>query len=193
MAGPGILGTLAFAPLVIWLFYGTDFAPAAEILRWLCVGMILRVVTWPMGFIIVARGERKIFFWTEVLGNAGYTAFVWLGMRTFGLNGTGIAFFALNVLHFGVVYFVVRRMTGFRWSAEARQLALVFVPLVATIFTVGCFRSPVWTALVGTIVLIPAGLYSVKTLCTLVPMERLPRAAQKVIRFLHLEPASGNK
>jgi PST family polysaccharide transporter len=192
LAGPGILGTLAFAPLAIFLFYRADFAPAADILRWLCLGMILRVVTWPMGFIIVARGERKIFLWTEVLANAGYAGFVWLGLRMFGLNGTGIAFFALNVLHYSVVYFVVRRLTGFRWSSAARKLALVFIPLVAAIFAAGCFLSPIQSAIVGLVLLVPAGLYSVKTLCALVPMDRLPGVAQKVIRLLRLEPSSGN-
>ena len=41
LAGPGVLGTLTFAPLVIQLFYSAKFGPAVEILRWICLGMIL--------------------------------------------------------------------------------------------------------------------------------------------------------
>src|SRR5439155_6804368 len=134
MAGPGILATLTFAPLIIPLFYRADFAPATEILRWICLGMMLRVVTWPMGFIIIAQGARKIFFWTEILANAGYAGLAWLGVRVFGLKGTGIAFFALYLVHFIVVYLLVRRLSGFRWSVSNRQLAFLFMPLIAANF-----------------------------------------------------------
>jgi antigen flippase len=190
MAGPGILGTLTFAPLIITLFYRADFAPAAEILRWICLGMMLRVVTWPMGFIIVARGERKIFFWTEVLANGGYAALVWGGVLLFGLKGTGIAFFALYLVHFSVVYALVRHLTGFRWSAANRQLALLFMPLVALIFAGWYVLPPMGAVILGAVVTVPTGVYSLKTVCTLIPMERLPRIAQRLIRFLRLSPAN---
>jgi antigen flippase len=190
MAGPGILGTLTFAPLIITLFYRADFAPAAEILRWICLGMMLRVVTWPMGFIIVAKGARKIFFWTEVLANAGYAGLVWAGVQVFGLKGTGIAFFALYLIHFTVVYLIVRRLSGFRWSSSNRQLALLFIPLVGVIF-IGWYLLPLAGAVIlGTVVTLPTGIYSLKLLCTLVPLDRLPRAAQKLVRLFRLAPAN---
>ena len=49
-----MLATLTFAPLVIALFYAAKFAPAVGILRWVCLGITLRVISWPMGFIIIA-------------------------------------------------------------------------------------------------------------------------------------------
>ena len=59
LAGPGVLGTLTFAPLVIQLFYSARFGPAVEILRWICLGMMLRVASWPMGYILLAKGARQ--------------------------------------------------------------------------------------------------------------------------------------
>jgi enterobacterial common antigen flippase len=188
MAGPGILATLTFAPLVIALFYRPDFAPAAIVLRWLCLGMILRVVSWPMGFLIIAKDERTIFFWTELLSNGAYTAFVWLGVQTFGLAGTGMAFFALYVLNFAMVYLIVRRMTGFRWSAENGQLTLLFVPLVTVVFSSWYLMPPTAALIVGSLATVGSGIYSLRTLCRLLPLERFPRIAQKVIKFLRLMP-----
>jgi Membrane protein involved in the export of O-antigen and teichoic acid len=188
MAGPAILGALSLAPLGIMLFYSQKFGGGVEILRWLCLGMFLRVLTWPMGFIIVAKGERKIFFWTEILTNLGYVALVWVGIKTVGLNGTGMAFFALYVFNSIVVYVIVRRLTGFSWSAENRKLALVFIPLVGIVFVSWYFLPPVWAAVVGTALTIPAGYFSMKTLCRLVPLERLPKGARKIISLLGLAP-----
>src|SRR5260370_11437708 len=66
LAGPGIIATLTLAPIVLALFYSSKFGGAVEILRWICLGVALRVITWPMGYIIVAKGEQGIFFWSEL-------------------------------------------------------------------------------------------------------------------------------
>ena len=52
--------------------------------------MMLRVVVWPVGFIVLAKGAKKIFFWTELLTNSAYAGLVWIGVQLFGLPGTGI-------------------------------------------------------------------------------------------------------
>jgi O-antigen/teichoic acid export membrane protein len=46
LAGPGIAATLALAPVVVWLLYSAEFQAAIEVLRWVCLGMMLRVVSW---------------------------------------------------------------------------------------------------------------------------------------------------
>src|ERR1700731_5511528 len=60
------MATLTLAPLVIVLFYSSKFQEAVEVLRWLCLGMALRVISWPMGFIIIAKGAQSLFFWSEL-------------------------------------------------------------------------------------------------------------------------------
>ena len=62
LAGPGVIATLTFAPVVIALFYSAKFHATVEILRWICLGMTLRVITWPMGFIILAKGASKYLY-----------------------------------------------------------------------------------------------------------------------------------
>ena len=62
LAGPGVLATLTFACIVISLFYSAKFEPAVGLLRWFCLGLTLRVITWPMGFIILAKGAPKAYF-----------------------------------------------------------------------------------------------------------------------------------
>jgi PST family polysaccharide transporter len=186
MAGPAILGVLSLAPLAIMLFYSAKFGGAVEILRWLCLGMFLRVLTWPMGFIILAKNERKIFFWSEILTNIGYVALVWAGIKTFGLAGTGMAFFALYVVNGSVVFFIVNRLTGFAWSGPNKKLALVFIPLVGIVFGSWYLLPKVAAAVLGTALTIPAGYFSMKMLCRLIPLERLPKAAKKMISLLRL-------
>ncbi|MEK1931290.1 MAG: O-antigen translocase, partial [Pararhizobium sp.] len=78
LAGPGVLATLTFAPFVMWLFYSPEFYAAADLLRWICLGMLLRIIAWPMGYIVLAKGEETIFFWTEVAATAVHIGLAWL-------------------------------------------------------------------------------------------------------------------
>ena len=55
--------------MVIELFYSAKFGPAVEILRWICLGMMLRVASWPLGYVLIAKGEGMLFFWTELVSN----------------------------------------------------------------------------------------------------------------------------
>jgi enterobacterial common antigen flippase len=191
LAGPGILGTLTFAPLVIQVFYSAKFGPAVEILRWICLGMILRVATWPMGFIPVAKGSRQVFFWSELAGNAVQVGFVWFCVRRFGLNGTGIAFFGSYVFFWFLVYAIVRSMSGFRWSAANKVIGLLYAVLIGGVFVAWYLLPHPAVVASGAVITLLAGIYSMRKLCTLVPLERLPPLVQRCIIFLRLAPSSG--
>jgi len=188
IAGPGVLGTLTFAPLVIQLFYSTKFGPAVEVLRWICLGMILRVASWPMGFVLGAKGIRRTIFLSEFAGHASQLAFAWVGVHYFGLNGTGIAFFAGYVFYWFLIYMIVRSVSGFRWSAANKKLGLLFGVLISAVF-VGWYFVPRPVMVVGGVVItLVAGIYSLKILCALVPLERFPRPAQRLLLLLKLVP-----
>jgi enterobacterial common antigen flippase len=190
LAGPGVIATLTFAPLVIWLFYSSSFAPAVEILRWICLGMMLRVASWPMAFILVAKGERKLYFGTELLSNGLFVFLVWAGLTVFGLKGSGIAFFGLYATYWIGIYLVVRRLCGFRWSGANLRLAALFAPAIATVFVGWYFLPHIATAIIGVALTLSAGFYSLKTLCTLVSIERLPRMVQRLIALFRLAPSN---
>lgn len=112
LAGPGVIATLAVAPLVLSIFYTAEFHAAVWLLRWICLGMTLRVIAWPLGFIIVARGAQQIFFWTEVAATAVHIGLAWLFVRFFGIAGAGAAFFGLYVWHGILIYVIVRQVSG---------------------------------------------------------------------------------
>jgi enterobacterial common antigen flippase len=175
LAGPGVIATLTCAPLVIAIFYDTSFVGAVEPLRWICLGMVLRVIAWPMAFIILAKGERNIFFWTEVAATLVHVGLAFLLIKRFGLAGATMAFFGLYIWHGIVMYVIVRRVTGFRWSSANRQDALLFLPLIGLVFC-GFLMLPMWIATaVGIAAILVSGVYSLRVICRLVSLDRAPR------------------
>jgi antigen flippase len=175
LAGPGIIATLTLAPLVIALFYSAAFRPAVDLLRWICLGMTLRLVAFPMGYIVLAKGAQKIFFWTEVAATLVHVGLAWLLVTRFGVNGSGAAFFGLYVWHGVLMYAIVQRLSGFHWSAPNRKLGLIFIPLTGLVFA-GFYLLPAWLATTaGVLAVALSGIYSVHTLLELLPLDSVPR------------------
>ncbi len=184
LAGAGVVATLTLASWVIAIFYTAEFAPAVEVLRWMSLGMLLRVACWPMGFILVAKGAGKLFFWTEVASSLIQVGLVWGGVRWFGLTGTGIAFFGLYAVYFVGIYLIVNRLYGFRWSAANGRLARLFVPLVAGVF-VGPYLLPATAAMIlGGVATVFLAVHALRTLGSLIPQGKLPSTVQKILKRL---------
>ena len=186
LAGPGVFGTLTFAPLIVQLFYSQRFEPAVEILRWICLGMMLRVACWPMGFILLAKGAGKLFFWTEVVSSCLQVGLVFGGVFVFGLKGAGIAFFALYAFYTLGIYVVVRRLSGFKWSQANRQLGLFLLPLLASVFAAWYILPLSGALLVGVLATLVTSIYSLKMLCKLLPPDKLPPAVRAALRLCGL-------
>jgi antigen flippase len=189
LAGPGLLATLTFAPLVISLLYTAQFQPAVEIFRWICLGMMLRVVTWPIGLIQLAKGKRNVFLGLQFITSTLHVGLVWLCLQLFGLVGAGVAFFVLFLIHLPIVRWVARELSGFRWSSANRRLAVLFALLSAVVFSSWYMLRPGLSILLGSFITLFAGIYSLRVLCSFVPIQRLPPAAQKLAAIFRLVPA----
>lgn len=183
LAGPGVIATLTFAPLVIAVFYSTKFGAAVEILRWICLGAMLQVISWPMGFIIVAKGRQVIYFCTEFAWTVVSLGLAWICVTKFGLKGAGIAFFASYVFHALLIYPIVNRLSGFCWSGENIRTGLLFLSVIAAVFG-GFYVLPLYVAVAsGTLAFALSGAYSIRVLLKLLPMDRVPRFLQPLLLF----------
>ena len=131
LATPGVIATLTYAPIVITAFYSSRFAAASEMPRWTCLGVALQVVTWPMGFIAVAKGKQALFFLSELAYSVVALGLAWACVHAFGLTGAGIAFFGSYIFHTVLTYPIARLLSGFRWSNENRMTGLVLGSLIA--------------------------------------------------------------
>lgn len=175
LAAPGLLATLALAPLVIVAFYSTGFGPAAEVLQWQVLGILFRVVSWPLGFIILAKGSARVFTLTELSSNIVHLAGIWLGVRWFGLQGAGIAFFVLYLFCWVLVYGVARRMIGFRYSATALSILGIVTGATAAAFLLRQFLPSIWGSLAAGGITLAMSVYCANTLARLAPTTRPAR------------------
>ncbi len=175
LGGPGVLATLTFAPLVIGLFYSARFGAAVGVLRWICLGTIVQVVTWPMGFIIVAKAKQTLFIACELAWTIVSLALAWICISRFGLNGVGIAFFGSYIFHGFLIYGVVRKMSGFFWSSENKRAGALFLVVIAAVFS-GFYLLPfAYAECFGAIATLFSAVYSTRLLAKLVSSVPIPK------------------
>jgi len=188
LAGPGVLATLSLSPLIVAVFYSPQFGGAVDILRWICLGMALRVVIWPIGFILLAKGAQGLFFCTEGAWTVVYLGLAWIFVQELGAVGAGAAFFAAYVVHGFLVYSICRRLTGFRWQCAARQGVLALLCMTALVFSGLHLLPPIEGTLAGACAVLASAAYSLHRLLTLAPVDRLP---PRILRLLtKIRPAA---
>ena len=180
LALPGVLATLGLAPWVIQIFYSSKFDQAATILCWQVTGTFLQVNSWPMGFIIVAKGRAAAFFWTDLVSYSFYMLLAWVALKLFGLPGIGMAYLGLYIFHWCVVYVIVRRMSGFSLSPVNIRLSLLGAITVAIALFSRLKLGDPWATVIGCLLAFLTGIYSMRTLTQLVGKEKIERYLQKV-------------
>lgn len=185
LAVPGILGTMTFAPYVISLFYSGSFLPAVDVLRWQILGILLRVVTWPMSYIFLAKGNGKLFFRTELFANATHLGLVWLGIRLFGLAGTGMAFFGMYLLYCALIYRIVTSAYEFVLSRKNVQLLIASGSAAITVFLAPHLLDRSAALFMSGAVTAAATGYSTKAILDVAGRDRIPGFLLKLRSYFH--------
>ena len=149
IAVPGVLATLTLAPWVMKVFYSGAFVQGADVVRWQILGVFLRVVSWPMGYMLIAKGKGLLFTLTELASGMVNVGLIFLCIKLWKLEGVGIAFALLYVFVTALMIVVTWRLTGFRWSATALKILGPAVLILGAIFCCTRFLPERWSIGIG--------------------------------------------
>lgn len=180
LAAPGIIATMTFAPIVISIFYSSKFALAVTVLRWQIFGILLRVITWPMSFIFPAKGNGKLFFWTEVFANVTHLFLVWLGLKYFGLSGAGMAFFGMYALYCLLIYRIVSKSYGFSISRKNIQIVAISIGAAVIAFLSPFLLPPTAALLMNAGITAGLAVYSIRAIVTLAGSDVVPSVLVRI-------------
>lgn len=145
LALPALSLLMVAAPMVLRLFYSASFSGATQLLRWFILSMLGRVLSWPLGYVLLAKGEGRSYLGSELAVDLLQVALVWGCTRFWGLDGAGIAFVLLYLFHVSLMLWLTRRSVGAAWDRRTRQFALVSAATLGLLF-VNCScndREPV--------------------------------------------------
>ena len=81
---------LIIAPAILIGFYSSDFLEATTMLRWQCVGVGLRVLGYPLGFLLMAQRRNWAYFALQLSFWISYYLAITTGISLFGMKFIGI-------------------------------------------------------------------------------------------------------
>lgn len=148
--GPAVCLLILSAPLLIPVLLSEEFNPILPLIRWMGLGIMLRAIAVPMGYISFAKDNRRLFFWMEGVGCNVLTLILSITFyHRFGLTGLGYALVADNALCILIYYAVNRRLYGFRFSNVSLRLCSVAGITAASAFLASLIPVPAlsWTAM----------------------------------------------
>lgn len=159
---PGLVGTVVFAPSLIELLYSSKFTGSIPLLPWFIIGVFIQVISWPIGFILLAKSHSKSFALVETCINVVRILATFLFMAFFGLKGAAIAFAVTQGFHLAVYLFVVCGNTKFVWSRTVKKLVLYGLTFLAAGIVIHSLCHGGWLYFLGGIVVSACGLICLK-------------------------------
>ena len=180
LATPGLLVTLLLSPWLMKLLYTSDFSSGADMVPWFALGVFGQIVSWPLGYIQIAKGASRAFIVTQTLFNATHLALTVACIYKFGLVGASIAYVMLYLIYTFVMLAYNRKLTGFKWSSDVMRLVVSSTALIGVGFGASMLMSG-WPAFAGG--MIPALVAVTISLRGL--SQRLP-SEHRIARFVRM-------
>ena len=183
LALPGLLATLAFGPLILELFYSNAFMPAAELMPFFILGVFGRVVSWPLGFIQLAKGSSRYYLVTETVTISLWLGLVVLLVPAMGVVGAAYAFALIYFFYTLAMLGVGRLLIGFHWSRTVKQLLMLATGMVTLSFGL-TLTAQGWVANAGGgLLTLVGGIISLRALAK--RLRREHRLMQLIRKWLH--------
>ncbi|WP_406844511.1 O-antigen translocase [Flavobacterium soyae] len=126
---PILIVFLVFIHWGILLLYSKDFIGVIPMVHWATLGIFFKALTWSMGYLFLARGASKVFFWNELCSNAYVLISNLLGYYYYGLTGLGISFLISYFVYFIQVFFICKIYYEFEFNKAIIKIFLIQFPL----------------------------------------------------------------
>jgi len=166
LAIPGLVGTLIFAPWVMKVFYSSQFIQGADLLPWFVLGIFGRVVSWPMGYIMLALGVGKWFAFSETLFCLFQLVLTFWLAKALGLWGVALAFSVLYFFYIIVIFFISRKLIHFYFSPNLVRILFQTTIIVGAAFCVRRTLSELAVLGIGSLLTIFSGVYTLRGLAS---------------------------
>lgn len=141
--GPILIGFLVFIKWVIIVLYSNKFVAVEEMILWAALGVFFKAASWSIGYLILAKGDSKLFFWNEVLSNSYILGFNILGYYIYGLEGLGMSFLIGYFFYLIHVFFVSNLKYGFSFDVSfIRIFTIQFLIAVSCFVMVKLVNNP---------------------------------------------------
>jgi len=102
-------GIYIFRELAVHIAFTDKFLPMLELFKWQLIGDIIKIASWLLGYVMLAKTMTKVFIITEVLFSVLFVILSVLFIKYFGLVGVTYAFSLNYFIYLILMIFIFRR------------------------------------------------------------------------------------
>ena len=165
LAAPVAVALMLAAPLVVQVLLTESFMPMVPMLKWMAAAIFLRSLSYPLGYVILAKGNRMLYFCTEGIAcNLVFFAAMCLGYSLWGITGFGIASVIVYSADTVMYYLVVRKAYSFTYGITCRRTLPVLSLMVGLSLAAGLLLPESYARAAGALLLVLTSAYTVVAL-----------------------------
>jgi O-antigen/teichoic acid export membrane protein len=161
---PILIVFLIFINWIIILLYSNRFVEVNEMIQWAALGMFFKTIGWSLGFVFLAKGTTKLFFWNELFATGYILGFNLAGYYYWGLTGLGLSFVAAYLIYTIQVFVVSNAKFEFNFDKNIITIFTIQFSLALAAFLVVKFLDQNLAYFVGMILILISGWFSLSQL-----------------------------
>ena len=158
---PIIVLFITFAPFIIKVLYSSKFSPIISMVNFGILGMLFKAVSWSMGYILIAKGDSKLFIKTSISFNSLFLMINIMGYYFYGLQGLGVTFTLNFMIHFFSLKIITFKKYDFYFDKAFYKTFLFCIFLCVFTFLFSHIKFPVLKYGLMSIVIVISTLFTV--------------------------------
>lgn len=131
---PVVACFITFSFLIVRLLYSKEFLIIESMIIWGILGMVFKTVSWGIGYILIAKGDSKLFITNSIVFNLVSLVLNVLGYHFWGLEGLGASYFIYYIIHFIAMIMIAKSKYDFNLDNEFKLPFLICLLICLTTF-----------------------------------------------------------
>ncbi|TRX00951.1 oligosaccharide flippase family protein [Flavobacterium gawalongense] len=140
---PIIILFLTLIPLIVKIIYTPAFISIIPMVCFGILAMLFKAVSWSMGYILIAKGDSKMFMKTAVGFNIISLFLNVLGYYYYGLEGLGFSFFVYYLIHFFGLKIITKKRYDFYFDNDFYKIYLICILMCIATFLFRYIPDPI--------------------------------------------------
>tara|TARA_R110002049_G_scaffold113107_1_gene263148 strand:+ start:159 stop:1613 length:1455 start_codon:yes stop_codon:yes gene_type:complete len=105
----GIVCILLFSPIILNILYSNEFSEGKNIIRWQILGVFLRVLAFPLGYILIIKKKTLQFVIVQTVMWCGNYFFLIVLTNLWGVDVLGLNYFISYIIYVLVLFIFTKR------------------------------------------------------------------------------------
>lgn len=145
IGGVLVVVMISCSSIIIDILYSKDFHQSSILLMFFSLGSFFKLLSWPISFVLSAKGSIKGIIISEFSWNIFFIALSTGLWSKFGLLAVGISYVVSYVIYLFIVFYLVDRICKFRWSKTNVKHIITFFTLVIMVFVNSYVFNSYWS------------------------------------------------